>query len=464
MNFAQALEFLETLPDMERARHGSGITMSVDSMKRLLELLGHPEKGTKTIHITGSKGKGSTATLIASILRAAGFRTAVFTSPHLHSYRERIAFDLRPVSEHDFANGVEAIAQILHENSIAAVGPISTFGVLTALFFHLVAKFRPAVDWQIVEVGLGGTYDATNVFTEKDIAILTPISLEHTAILGSDTGAIAKQKVGIITAGTTVVLAPQRDRIVRDVVSTACEKMGARFIDVAEKFRFERVSFDENQQRFRISDGADVSEFEIALAGEHQIVNASTALVVIDALKDLGSPIDDTAKQKGLKNARLPGRFEVFPAGIAPDGRSSRTTFVLDGAHNEDSARALAQALNDYFPRRNLTFILALNHDKKVEEFWAEISRCSHEVVVTKTDNPRALEPTVLKERITNCDAHAQVSCAPTFGTAFELASARLKDNGVICVTGSLYLVAEARELLAVAQHCTPFARPICFD
>jgi len=158
MNFQEALRLLETLPDMERARHGSGISMSVESMKTLLALLGHPETTAKTIHITGSKGKGSTATFITSMLNARGFRTALFTSPHLHSYRERIAFDLLPVSEQDFARGVAEIAQLLHEHGRASIGPVSTFGILTALFFHLVAQARPAIDWQIVEVGLGGCH------------------------------------------------------------------------------------------------------------------------------------------------------------------------------------------------------------------------------------------------------------------------------------------------------------------
>jgi len=438
MNFQQALEFLETLPDMERARHGSGITMSVESMKKLLALLGHPETKAKTIHITGSKGKGSTATFVASMLQAQGFRTALFTSPHLHSYRERIAFDLIPVSESDFSRGVAEIAQLLHEQGAASIGPVSTFGILTALFFHLVAHSQPAVDWQIVEVGLGGTHDATNVFSSKALAVLTPVSLEHTAILGDDTRAIAAQKAGIITAGTTVVLAPQRDPIVKDVVLAQCKKMGARLIDVAESFRCERISFDADEQRFRINS----EEFAIALGGKHQIINASTALAVVNAIKELGASIDQSATRRGLRNARLPGRFEVLPG----DAASGEITFVLDGAHNQDSARALAQALQDYFPDRKFVFVLALNGDKKVEDFWSGLTDCSHDVIVTKTDNPRALEPGVLKERISNCDSLADVTCADTIGTAIEMASRRCD---VVCVAGSLYLVAEARSLLS---------------
>jgi dihydrofolate synthase / folylpolyglutamate synthase len=446
MNFQEALQFLETLPDMERARHGSGISMSVESMKTLLALLGHPETTAKTIHITGSKGKGSTATFITSILKARGFRTALFTSPHLHSYRERIAFDLLPVSEQDFARGMAEIAQLLHDHGRASIGPVSTFGILTALFFHLVAQARPAIDWQIVEVGLGGTYDATNVFASKTLAVLTPISLEHTAILGNDTGAIARQKAGIITPGATVVLAPQRDPIVNEVVAEACKKMGAPLIEVAQHFKCERTSFNADEQRFRVSNGTSGGEeFAIALAGKHQVVNASTALAVIDALIELGSSIDQTAKREGLRRARLPGRFEV----LAGNAQSGTATYVLDGAHNEDSARALAETLREYFPGRKCVFVLALNSDKKVEDFWQELNVCSQRVIVTKTDNPRALEPDILKLRISNCDPLAQVTCTQTVEEALELAASSSQDAEFICVTGSLYLVAEARALLA---------------
>jgi dihydrofolate synthase / folylpolyglutamate synthase len=441
MNFQQALEFLETLPDMERARHGTGISMSVESMKKLLALLGHPETKAKTVHITGSKGKGSTATFIASILQAQGYRTALFTSPHLHSYRERIAFDLVPVSERDFAVGVAEIAQLLHEQGAASIGAVSTFGILTALFFHLVARSKPPVDWQIVEVGLGGTHDATNVFTTKAVAVLTPISLEHTAILGNDTGAIARQKSGIITAGTTVVLAPQRDRIVKDVVLSECTKVGARLIDVAEGSDCERVSFDVTEQRFCINS----EEFGIGLGGRHQIVNASTALAVVAALNELGTTIDHAAIQKGLRTARLPGRFEV----LQDTNTKSGITFVLDGAHNQDSASALAQALREYFPGRKCVFVLALNSDKKVEDFWKEMVDCSREVVVTKTDNLRALEPDILEKRISDCDSLVDVTCAQTVDQALEVAAARCQNGGIVCVTGSLYLVAEARGFLA---------------
>ncbi|MGH9548678.1 MAG: hypothetical protein ACRD3W_04850, partial [Terriglobales bacterium] len=171
------MTFLQAFPDMERATHGRGATMTLEAMRSLLKRMGDPQNGRHTVHVTGSKGKGSTATMIASILREAGYRTALFTSPHLHEYTERLAFDMTPVSKELFAQGIAEIMPAVKEEE-AAGSEISTFGVLTALFFHLVRKAQPPIDWQIVEVGMGGRYDATNVFETKELAVITPISLE----------------------------------------------------------------------------------------------------------------------------------------------------------------------------------------------------------------------------------------------------------------------------------------------
>jgi dihydrofolate synthase / folylpolyglutamate synthase len=442
LDFQQALEFLETLPDMERARHGSGVTMTLETMKVLLGLLGHPERKARTIHITGSKGKGSTATFITSILEAAGFRTALFTSPHLHSYRERIAFGLEPVSEEDFARGVNEIARTIHKSVPDEIGPVSTFGILTALFFHLVATRAPAVDWQIVEVGLGGTHDATNVFTKKEIAVITPISLDHTAILGDSTASIAEHKAGIITHGASVILAPQHDRIVKQAVSRKCKEISARLIDVDELFKVERLSFDLNEQTFRVSGPPRATEYGIKFGGRHQIANACTALATIEVLKELGHRIDEAAVRDGLGKALLPGRFELMKL------HEYGTSCVLDGAHNGASASALTQSLKEYFPGKEIVFLLALNRDKDVHEFWTALAGCSRKVIVTKTHNPRALTPEVLKECIMQCDPYAEIVCAPSLTDALAATLPFLERESVICVTGSLYLVAEAREFL----------------
>ncbi|MBP7578061.1 MAG: hypothetical protein KA794_15240, partial [Candidatus Obscuribacter sp.] len=199
MTYEEALSFVQSFPDMERATFGArGPTMGLPAMRELLARLGDPQLGTKTIHIAGSKGKGSTSTFVASILHAAGLHTALYTSPHLHDYTERFAFDMQAVEPDTFARGLSDIKELIDAEKAAGNNSISTFGVLTALFFHLVKTAAKPIDWQIVEVGLGGRYDVTNVFDSKEVAVITPISLEHVEILGKTQTEIAANKAGII--------------------------------------------------------------------------------------------------------------------------------------------------------------------------------------------------------------------------------------------------------------------------
>ena len=282
MNYQQAIDYIQSFPDSERGLSGvkpsRNLKMPLSAMKEFLQGLGNPQNSAKTIHITGSKGKGSTATFITSILKAAGLKTVLFTSPHIHSYQERIAFDLKPISKEVFAQGIEYLQPFIDQFEKQGQ-PISTFGILTALYFHLVreggslpagelvgADFVPpagAMDgrtccapanlpnWQIVEVGLGGKDDVTNVFEAKEAVIITPISLEHTAILGSSRSVIAENKAGIITPGCLVVLAPQADPEVVAVVKKICAQKEAKLIEVAENYHVLDYKDKNTGQAFR---------------------------------------------------------------------------------------------------------------------------------------------------------------------------------------------------------------------
>ncbi len=447
MDYQEAIAYIETLPDMERGRFGSGISMTLDSMKALLSMLGNPERKTKTIHITGSKGKGSTAVMIASILQAAGFRTALFTSPHLHSYRERIAFDLEPVTEVDFALGIAEIKKIT-ENAIradkAAIESMSTFGVLTALFFFLTAKRTAPVDWQIVEVGLGGKDDATNVFLQKDLAVFTAISLEHTALLGDSIRSIAEHKAGIITAGAKVILGRQKDAIVKHVLESVCAVSQARLLDVCENYFIEHIDQSAAGERFSVRNQGAISEYSLSLNGLHQIDNALCAIAAVDALSESGHRIEHQAKAEGLLKANIKGRFEVVA--LEPNAlEGKRLTWVVDGAHNADSADALSQTLRRCFGERKCIFIIGMNSDKNVEAFWSALSGRAQAVITTQTDNRRALAPDQLASRISACDSQAKIYTTPDISAAKKLALELADNQGLICVSGSLYVVAELR-------------------
>jgi dihydrofolate synthase/folylpolyglutamate synthase len=450
MNFQEALAYIQSFPDMERATFGArGPSMGLPSMKALLARLGDPHKGTKTIHVAGSKGKGSTSTFIASILNQAGLHTALYTSPHLHSYQERIAFDLQAVSKETFARGMGEIKTLIDEEKAAGNNTISTFGVLTALFFHLVKDDPKKVDWQVVEVGLGGRYDVTNVFESKEASVITPISLEHVEILGRTQTEIATNKAGIVTRGSICVLAPQADPGARIAVGRRVQEVDAELIDVAKKYKTKIISQDASGQTFSAEGPNGPVEFHISMLGAHQVTNAITAAATIWGLRQKGLlDISDEVIAAGLDKAVLRGRFEVLEA--KKDG--STHTVVADGAHNHESAAALAKAISTFYPDRKCVFVIGVNNDKNISAIWKELMHLSKVVIATRSDNPRSMEPSQIAEHIGDVSEAGQRDITQTVAEAMERALSVAQDDELIVVTGSLYVVAEARQYLMVGE------------
>jgi dihydrofolate synthase/folylpolyglutamate synthase len=467
MDYLEAIKYLESLPDMERGRKTPGNpTMSLNSMKNLLHIMGDPQDETKTIHITGSKGKGSTSTLIASMLQSAGYETALFTSPHLHSYRERIAFGLKPISENRFAQGVEQISEIIRKNGGEGIEGYSTFGILTALFFLLVRESSSKIDWQVVEVGLGGTTDATNVFKRKELAVITAISVEHAAILGKTPAEIAQHKGGIIIPGCSVILSEQKDAGVRTVIETICEKNKTALIEVQNVSKIKQIGHDLKSQSFQFEIGSKSNQFTLPFLGEHQLNNAATALVAIEELQKRGYPIDEKSQLEGLAGAHLAGRFEVFikptnHAGSLQAEQSAPFAFLLDGAHNEDSASALAVGVEQYFAPRKCILLLALNTDKDVLGFWRAIKPVCAAVVATRSDNPRSIPPEELISIIKDDAEGILLDTAESAERALNKAVDASSSEKIICVAGSLYLVAQIRSLLIEKHQAASHDQPL---
>lgn len=438
MDYAEAVEYLLSFTDLERGvQRSDSPTMSLASMRSLLSRLNDPQLGRHTIHITGSKGKGSTAAMIAGILRREPYSTSLFTSPHLHSFTERISIDGEAVSPAEFATALEAIRPHIEDEQASVHGNVSTFGILTALFFWLTRAQVPRIEWQVVEVGLGGTFDTTNVFEEIDAAVITPVSLEHTAILGNTPAEIARDKAGIIKPGCVCVLAPQHHSEVVDVVRERCEEVGAEFIYVPDRYRAEVLERYVFGQSFRVENSRGVREFRSPLLGRHQVDNAMTAIAVADALRSRGHRIEDSAIIDGIAHTRVPGRLEVM---------GQRPLLVADGAHNADSARALATALRDYLEWKRCYFVVGMMRDKDVRGLGRELSKLAELFVCTNFNSPRAMDPYDLLEQIGFFGPAAVAD--ESVNAALDTALSHAGPEDLVCVTGSLYVVAEAREYI----------------
>lgn len=438
VEYNEALDYLLSLTDMERGFQASpNPTMNLESMRSLLSRLNNPQRGRPTVHVTGSKGKGTTAAMIAGILQRGSNSTGLFTSPHLHSFTERIAIDGDSISPEEFAAGLTAIKDAVEAEREAAHGDVSTFGVLTALFFWLMRAQVPRIDWQVVEVGLGGTFDATNVIDPPEVAVITPISLEHTAILGDTPAKIAKDKSGIIKPGTTAVVAPQKDPSVLEVIGERCEEVGATLLDVASLYQYEVLEKFPFGQSFRLIGPQGERKMRTPMLGAHLVENAATAVAAAEAIRARGFTLSEQAIIDGIAHVRVPGRLEVM---------GQRPLIVGDGAHNGESAAALAVALKDYFQWRRCFLVIGCSKDKDVREIGFKLARLCELIVCCRFNNPRAMDPYEMIQEIgfLGPAAVAEESVADALDTALSHAS----EEDLVCVTGSLYVVAEAREHL----------------
>lgn len=413
-------------------------------MRALLNRLGNPQNGRRTIHVTGSKGKGSTACMIASILKDAGIRTATYTSPHLHSYNERIAIDLEPISDEQFVRGLMEIKPAIEAELAAKSGYISTFGILTALFFQITKNLQPAVEWQIVEVGLGGKYDATNVFDTKDLVIVTPISLEHIEVLGASQSEIAANKAGIITPGCTTVLSAQKDASVRNVIGRQCHMVDATLVDINSRpFKLKPHSHELSGQSFTIDSPLGNLDLKITMLGAHQVTNAITAAIAGKVLAQKGVAIEDENIVDGLAHANIYGRFEIIPTTTG----NGVPTVILDGAHNHESAAALASTLKSLFKANKCIFVVGVNNDKNINAIWRELRPLSKAVISTRSQSLRAMDPKQVADAV-SFQSDPLSAATDSVPEALKLAFESAEPDDIVCVTGSLYVVAEAREFL----------------
>ncbi|MBZ0188543.1 MAG: hypothetical protein K8F91_20005, partial [Candidatus Obscuribacterales bacterium] len=391
------------------------------------------------------KGKGSTATMIASMLDVACGPTALFTSPHLQKHVERMVFNSSRVSEENFARGLCEIKDILEKHHSGAHGPVTYFQSLIAIFFHLVHSSKEPFDWQVIEVGMGGLYDATNVFTHKDVAVFTPISMEHTNKLGRTCSEIATHKAAIITPDCQVVLAPQQYKEAKQVILDRANELGCTVVEVGNEYNANFLSVREGKQHFTVEGPSGLESFTTSLLGEHQMLNAMTALATIACIESSQQEFDREKLKVGLDKAWLPGRLDLL---------ATNPLIIADGAHTQESAAVLHKAVSKFFLFKKTIIVLASNQDKDIKAIFGNLKTSDCTLIATRTHNPKALEPEEILERI-GIDTNGPITClkAESIARAIDTARSIALDNDLILITGSLYAVGEARDYMEQVEQ-----------
>jgi dihydrofolate synthase/folylpolyglutamate synthase len=421
---SEALGWLFSLADQERGvgwnpRASPEEQWKLGRTRALLDIAGAPDRRTRIALVAGTKGKGSTCAMLASILGAAGIRCGLFTKPHLQTYRERIRIDGQAIKASAFEAAVgrmrSHVATLVQQHPDA--GEPTTFEVTTAVALDEFA--RQACQMAVVEVGLGGRLDATNA-VEPYSSVITSISYDHTAILGRTLGEIASEKAGILRHGRPALLARQRPAAMR-ALRQACRDVGA-VCQVVPPFQPAR---------------------ELTLAGAHQQQNAALAVA---AARVMAPGVDDAAIDHGIARLRWAGRFEVVD-GTPP--------VILDGAHNGASADALAATLLAYAGGRPISLVVGINRDKDARAVLRPLVAIAHQVWATQAaDNPRALDAatlaTLARKALARRSAATSVRVAADLAQALQEARAAATGGGVVCVTGSLMLVGQARAILGL--------------
>jgi dihydrofolate synthase / folylpolyglutamate synthase len=471
MRYREAYDYINSFTNYEKTP-GIQVDLGADELERfrlLMRLLGRPQNSFKSIVIAGSKGKGSVAAMLDSTLREAGFRTGLYTSPHLHTFRERIRVDGDMVPPDAVAHHVERIRTVVER--IRGLGdPMllpTTYELATAIAFLYFQEQH--VEYAVLEVGLGGRLDAVNI-TEPVVSVITSISMDHMEVLGDTLGKIAAEKGGIIKPRGRVISAPQQTEVLQVLKSIADEKR-AQFTVVGGEVYVgtghlpEAISDDDGvplYQTFTVGFEPDGTlpggkmRVRLPLLGYHQQVNAAVTLATLRALQQTGVDLSKNTILNGLSQVVWPGRLEVV---------QRNPVVVLDGAHNTDSMAKLGQAMGDLFPKHDVVTIMGLSRDKNIDGILHELQRWqdglegpkTERLIVTKSNHPRAADPRDVAQRAVGLGLTVEIrdTLQDALVKAHALASTRKKDAEsqglLVLVTGSLFLVAEAREYYGLA-------------
>lgn len=457
MDYQKTIAYLEAFINYEKvSAYYYKESLKLERMKGFLRVIGNPQDSLRCIHVAGSKGKGSTCAFIAYILREAGFKTGLYTSPHLSDFRERIRI-LRQrkqghentrtdfegmISKRDLTAFTEKLKSKIDKYSkFSQYGPLSFFEVYTALAF---VYFRDKkTDFVVLETGLGGRLDATNT-AESLVSVLTPISYEHRDKLGNTLRAIAGEKAGIIKSRSLIVIsAPQKKEAIQ-VIRNKCRETGAKLYEIGKDVVPIVSPFIKGGTKERFSVKGIFGAYpglKINLIGRHQVVNAVTAVAAVEALQLKGVDISVDSINRGLYNTLWPGRCEII---------SKKPWVVLDGAQNAASAEVLRKAVTRSLIYARLILILGMSNDKDIKGVCSRLCDLADKIILTQADNPRAANADMIEEKIVsarNLKPRTAIMKTGNVREALNLAKKNAGEKDLILIAGSLFVVGEARQL-----------------
>ena len=429
--YQKALDYIYSFVDYSRT-HQQNLApenFNLSRVRQLMSLLGNPEKQFPSIHVAGSKGKGSVCSFCSSALLAQGYKVGLYTSPHMVEFTERIRVNGEQIPEDELVDLLDEIKPF-----IESIPKITTFEIITALGFLYFA--RQKVDIAVIEVGLGGRLDATNVVV-PEVSVITQLYLEHTFVLGNTLREIAGEKGGIIKQNVPVVISQQTKEAEERLLEIASERK-APVYQVGKDYTYSLDRYDLDTQSFWVVETARPNKkvhLKINLLGDFQLENAATAYAALDVLRKNGFDVSDDAIQNGFKQTEWEGRFEILQKDNPP--------VVLDSAHNKDAVIKLIQTVKKYFPNHKIVLIIGVSADKNIQGMLSEFGPYVRKVICTQSSHPRALDAEVLLGMAKDLSLPSiAISEVPD---AFKKAISMARNDELVLVTGSIFVVAAAR-------------------
>ena len=434
--YQRSLDFIYSFIDLSITRNlrYSPDKFNLSRMYVVMSLLGNPQLNYDVVHVAGTKGKGSICAMTASIMREAGYKVGFYSSPHMIDFRERIKVNDNEISKQSLINYVMKLRHIF-----ITVDQLSTFEIITAIAFKYFADQQ--VDIAIIEVGMGGRLDATNV-VEPIVSIISPISHDHMNILGDTIAKIAREKAGIIKKSVPVIISPQKESA-KEEIKIIANRKGSFIIDVSENYTFEQINYSLEKQSFVIKEKliypSDTYNpiYEIPLLGDHQINNAITAFACILRLRKLGYEINENALKNGFSKVEWPGRFEVV---------CKKPLIIVDGAHNRDSFRKLRDTIKKYLAGKKVILIFGASEDKEVKLMIKIIKPYIEHFIFTKSEHPRALGLGELEKFASSLDLDNY--SIRDIGSIVPLILRKSDQKNTYIASGSIFIAGAIKQLL----------------